>query len=156
MRNKLVTGIVSLLFGVLILISLIIPWWNEALGIFGPAGTFYPLSTPTIPQDMPRYLSYITGILIIVSGISAIVFGSIMIYKKKSQKSNIGSVIAGIIGIVALIVYIIFIYKVSPDLNGHVFYFSSYAGVDYGLQAGFYVEGISSFILFVFGLVSLA
>ena len=62
MKNKLVMGIFSLLFGGLILISLIIPWWNESLDVFGLSGVFYPLSIPTLPKSDPVYLSYITGI----------------------------------------------------------------------------------------------
>ncbi len=155
MKNKLVMGIFSLLFGGFILISLIIPWWNESFNVFGLSGVFYPLSIPTLPKSDPVYLSYITGILILISGITAIAFGIIMILKKKGRNSNLGSIVASIIGIMGFIFYIIFIYKISPDVNGNIFYYSNFVE-SYRIQAGFYVEVVSSVILFISGLIAMS
>ena len=159
MKNKLVIGIVSLLLGALILVSLLMPWWSECLGIFFGKFTFYPFSIPGLaPKNATnnvRYFSYISGILSALSGVTAIVFGIWMIYKKKGENANIGSVIASIIGILGMIFYIIFIYKISPDSGGHIFYYST-SVYSYGLQAGFYIEGISSIILFIAGAISLS
>ena len=49
MKDKLVIGVVSLLLGALILVSLLMPWWSESLGIFFGKFTFYPFSIPRIP-----------------------------------------------------------------------------------------------------------
>ena len=155
MKNKLLMGIISLLLGGLILISLIIPWWNVSVSLFGFAGVFYPLSFPAMPKNYPVYLSYITGILVLISGITSITFGIIMISKKKGRNANLGSVVASIIGIIGFILYVIFIYKISPDANGNIFN-SSGLFESYSIQAGFYIEAVSSVILFVSGLVSMA
>ncbi|MCL4323197.1 MAG: hypothetical protein M1498_01940 [Candidatus Thermoplasmatota archaeon] len=159
MKDKLVIGVVSLLLGALILVSLLMPWWSESLGIFFGKFTFYPFSIPGIAPnnatDNVRYFSYISGVLSALSGVAAIVSGIWMIYKKIGENANISSVIASIIGILGMIFYVIFIYKISPDTGGSIFYYST-SVYSYGLQAGFYIEGISSIILFIVGVISLS
>lgn len=53
------------------------------------------------------------------------------------------------------IFYIIFIYKISPDVNGNIFYYSNFVE-SYSIQAGFYIEAVSSVILFISGLIAMS
>jgi phosphoglycerol transferase MdoB-like AlkP superfamily enzyme len=154
MKDKIPLGVVSVVMGILLFVSIIIPWYSGSIILLGKIN-FYPFyegSGGNIRNLMDYQYSYISGILVVVAALISIISGSVMITKPRSKSGNISSLLAGLIALIAFGVYLVFVSKISPDVNHNIFYGSG-TGYSYGLQLGLYLEVASGAVLFILSLI---
>ncbi len=154
MTNKLALGITSVLMGIILLFSLIIPWFqvNTILRI----QNFYPLwegNGGNLSTQSYHIYSYLAGIFIILGATLSIILGMLMISGKRGRGLNTGVIFSSVLGIIAFILYMIFIYKISPDYSGHIFSYHGFGGFGYGIQFGYYLEIVASAFLLIVSII---
>lgn len=149
MKHKRALGVVGIVFGGLLLLTIILPWFEMGVIILGKIN-LYPLWAGhgyNLAHTKFSDYSYISGIILIIAAILMIISGIYMTAKNKGKGANGVMLLGAILGVVSAIIYLLFIVKISPDVNGNYFYGST-SLYNYGLQLGFYMEmGLSVVLL---------
>ncbi len=150
MRNKRILGVIGIVFGALLLLTLVLPWFNVGVIIVGKVN-LYPLwagSGYNLAHVKFSNYSYISGILLILAAILMIGSGVYLTAKNKGYSANAVMLIGAVVGVISMVFYIFFVVKSSPDTNGNYFYGST-SLYNYALQMGFYIEAGLSIIMVV-------
>ncbi len=150
MKHKRALGVVGIIFGGLLFLTLILPWFQMGVIIFGNIN-LYPLwagNGYNLANSKFSDLSYLSGGFLVAAAIMMVASGIYMTAKDKGNGSNAVMIFGAVLGVVSAIVYMLFIVKISPDSSGNYFYGST-SLYNYGLQLGFYLEAGLSIVLVI-------